>query len=73
MKTHYIISDADILGGKPIFVNTRISVAMIIEHLANGWTPDQLLAEFPTLKTEYISEALKFSSYLVANEQVIYA
>lgn len=73
MQTHYITSDPSILSGKPIFINTRLSVAMIIEHLANGRDITQLLAEFPTLKKEYITEALKLSSYLVANEQIVYA
>jgi uncharacterized protein (DUF433 family) len=54
-------------------VGTRLSVSLIIEHLANGWDITQLLTEFPTLKREYIMEALKLSSYLIANDDVIYA
>lgn len=45
---------------------------MVMSHLANGWTIEQLLAEFPTLKKEYIYEALQLSSHLFANDEIIY-
>lgn len=34
----YITSDADILNGKPIIKNTRLSVEFIVGRLANGWS-----------------------------------
>jgi uncharacterized protein (DUF433 family) len=73
MKPQYIISNPNILAGKPTFTGTRISVSMVVDHLANGWTIDQMLQEFPTLKLEYIQEALRLSAYLINNDEVIYA
>ena len=38
-----IISDKNILLGKPTIKGTRLSVEFIVERLANGWTQEQLL------------------------------
>lgn len=38
-----IVSDPEILVGKPVIKGTRISVELIIGWLANGWTFEQLL------------------------------
>jgi uncharacterized protein (DUF433 family) len=73
MQTRYITTNPEILGGKPIFIHTRLSVSLIISHLANGWDINMLLQEFPTLKKEHIYEALSLSSHLVANDHIIYA
>ena len=73
MKPQYIVSNPQILAGKPVFSGTRICVSMVVNHLANGWTIDQMLQEFPTLKLEYIQEALKLSAYLINNDEIVYA
>ena len=33
-----IVSDKDILLGKPVIKGTRISVGFILNRMANGWT-----------------------------------
>ncbi len=45
----YIISDKDILLGKPTIKGTRISVELILELLSNGWTEDMILKSYPQL------------------------
>jgi len=45
----YITSNKDILQGKPIIKNTRLSVEFIIERLANGWTEKEILENYPNL------------------------
>jgi len=47
-----IISDKDILVGKPTIKGMRLSVEFIIERLANGWTQEQLLENYPRLSRE---------------------
>jgi len=47
-KSH-IVSDKDILLGKPTIKGTRISVELILELLANGWTEKMILESYPTL------------------------
>jgi uncharacterized protein (DUF433 family) len=43
----YITSDKDVLVGKPIIKGTRISVELILELLANGWTEEKILESYP--------------------------
>ena len=48
----YIISDKEILPGKPVVKGTRISVEHIIGLLAQGWSEAQILENYPRLTKE---------------------
>ena len=48
----YIQSDPEVLLGKPVIRGTRLSVEFIIQRLANGWTTEQLLENYPQLSRE---------------------
>ena len=45
----YIISDKEILLGKPCVKGTRISVEHIVGLLAQGWNETQILENYPRL------------------------
>ena len=62
----YIVSDQDVLLGKPTIKGTRISVEHIIGLLAQGWSEDQILENFPRLNKDslqavfiYIQECIQ--------------
>lgn len=62
----YITSNPDVLLGKPTTVGTRLSVEFLIGRLADGWTEQSLLDNYPTLTKEglqatfaYIQDCLK--------------
>jgi len=63
-----ITIDPNILAGKPVIKGTRIPVYLIIELLANGLTPQQILREYPELKQEDIKAALLYASKLLERE-----
>ncbi len=46
-----IIVDPEILVGKPVIKGTRLAVEFIIELLANGWSHDDILKNYPGLET----------------------
>lgn len=48
----YIISDKEILLGKPIVKGTRISVDLILELLELGWSQEQILNSYPMLSRD---------------------
>jgi len=50
--------------GKPIIRGTRLSVEFILDLLANDWTIEQVLDEYPQLKKEDIIAVLKYAAYL---------
>lgn len=48
----HIVSDKEVLLGKPTIKGTRLSVEHIIGLLAQGWTESQLLESYPRLTKE---------------------
>ncbi len=66
-----IIFDPKILKGKPIIKGTRISVDLILELLANNWSIDDILKQYPQLKKQDILEALKYSAKRIKREETI--
>ena len=55
-----IVSDKDVLLGKPIIKGTRISVEFILERLANGWNEEKILASYPHLEKEDIQAVFSY-------------
>lgn len=45
-----IHSDPDVLVGKPVVKGTRLTVEFLLERLANGWQPDDILTNYPQLQ-----------------------
>lgn len=63
-----IISNPDILGGKPIIEGTRISVEMILELISSGASIDDIVKTYPHLSGESVSEAVKYATEYLKNE-----
>jgi uncharacterized protein (DUF433 family) len=47
----------------------RITVSLVVNLVANGMSPDEIVREYPDLEPEDIREALSYASAL-ANEEV---
>jgi len=65
-----ITVDSNILVGKPIIKGTRIAVEFILELLANGWTVENILRNYPQLKREDVTAALKYAAEVLKEEKV---
>lgn len=59
-----------ICGGKPVIKGTRITVEFILELLANGWSYDEILENYPQLKKENILEAIRYAVEVLKEERV---
>jgi uncharacterized protein (DUF433 family) len=57
-----IISDPNIMMGKPVIKGTRITVEMILEKMAAGETVEDLLEAYPHITREGILAALGFAA-----------
>ena len=44
---NHIHSDTEVLLGKPVIKGTRISVELILELCASGWTNEMILKSYP--------------------------
>jgi len=64
-----ITRDPAVMGGKPCIRGMRVTVAMIVRTISAGKTPDQILADFPYLEREDITQALAYAS-LLAEEPI---
>jgi uncharacterized protein (DUF433 family) len=69
----HIVSNLDILQGKPCIRGTRISVEFILELMASGGTRDEILKDYPFLTTEDIEQSLRYAAQFLSNEVVISA
>ena len=65
-----IIIDPKVLVGKPIVKGTRISVELVIDLLARGWSVEQILQEYPHLAAEDIRACLAYASEMLQSEKV---
>ena len=65
-----IAVDPKVLAGKPVIKGTRISVEVILELLANGWTVEDILKNYPQLKREDVLAALKYATEVLKEERV---
>jgi uncharacterized protein (DUF433 family) len=67
----HIISDKDILLGKPIIKGTRVSVELVLDLFESGWTENQILEAYPFLSSDslkavfaYLKNCLQQELYL---------
>jgi uncharacterized protein (DUF433 family) len=56
----YIISDKEILLGKPVIKGTRLSVEHIVNLLAQGWSEGQVLENYPRLTKESLTAVFAY-------------
>lgn len=65
-----IVIDPKILVGKPVIKGTRLSVEIILELLANNWTYEEILKNYPQLKKEDIQACLQYATEVLKEEKV---
>ncbi|MEZ4863740.1 MAG: DUF433 domain-containing protein [Caldilineaceae bacterium] len=62
-----ITADPNILGGKACIRGMRISVALVVNLVANGMTTAEILADYPDLEAEDIQQALHYAAWTAAD------
>lgn len=70
--TSHIESNPEKLYGKPVIINTRIPVDLILEKLAMGDTIEDLINAYPKITKEDITACLLFAADSIKNE-IIYS
>jgi uncharacterized protein (DUF433 family) len=56
-----ITIDPNKMGGMPCLRGLRIPVATVVDMVAAGMTPAEILEDYPDLEEEDISEALRYA------------
>ena len=52
----------EVLAGKPVVKGTRLSVQLILELLADDWSPEEVLEQYPTLTRDDVLACLRYAS-----------
>jgi uncharacterized protein (DUF433 family) len=63
----------DVMFGKPVIKNTRITVEHILRKLAGGMTFDEIIADHPSSTPKDIFAAQEFAADYLADEQIAFA
>ena len=58
----YFVRDPAICGGEPVIRGTRVTVRTVLASLAEGMTPDEILADFPTVTAEALRAVIAFAA-----------
>ena len=66
-----IVVDQDIMVGKPVIKGTRIPVDAILQRIADGFSIEDILEEYPNLTKEDVKAAIMYSTQIVKSENII--
>lgn len=66
-----IVSNPDILLGKPTIKGTRISVELILGCFASSWSFDDIVGAYPHIAREDIVAALAYARHTAAARRII--
>lgn len=66
MKERIITASPDVMGGTPVFANTRVPVQTLLDYLKAGESIDDFLEGFPTVTKEQVIAFLQ-----EAEEQIV--
>ena len=65
-----IAIDPAILVGKPVIKGTRIAVEFLIDLMAEEWSDDEILENYPSLTTADLHAALHYAAEILKRERV---
>jgi uncharacterized protein (DUF433 family) len=60
-----------VMLGKPIFRGTRITVEFVLERLAQGAHPEDLVRSHPPLTVEHVMAALAYAVSVVRQDELL--
>ena len=64
----YMSVNKEILGGQPVFKGTRVPIESLFNHLENGVSLDEFLADFPTVSHEQATSVLDIAEKILTSD-----
>jgi uncharacterized protein (DUF433 family) len=65
-----ITFDSEVMGGRACIRGMRVTVATIVDQIAQGSSIDDILGEYPYLEREDVRQALAYAAWLARDEVV---
>jgi len=66
----YITVDPEVCHGKPCVKGTRVIVSVILDNLAVGQTPEEIMESYPSVSREAIQATIAYAADL-ARERIV--
>ena len=66
-----IVADSKVLTGKPVVRGSRISVELVVDLLAAGWSHAQILESYPHITEDDIRACLSYAGEILREERVL--
>ncbi|MDR2109356.1 MAG: DUF433 domain-containing protein [Coriobacteriales bacterium] len=60
----------NVMAGKACIKGTRVTVGMIVTHIADGVSVDEMLSLFPYITRADIMEALRYAAWLSESREI---
>lgn len=71
MAPGWVVSDPEILAGKPCIRGTRLSVEFLLELAASGASQVDILSKYPQLTPAALSAAFSYAAQVLKHERTI--
>ena len=71
MKVIYsdrIVRDPTVCGENPIIKGTRVRIKVILDNLAEGQKPDEIVKSYPSLVIEDVEAVIAFAAASIAED-----
>lgn len=65
-----IAVNPDVLVGKPVIKGTRIAVELVIDLMARGYTPQQVVEQYDHVTVDDVHACLAYAAEVVQFEKV---
>lgn len=65
-----IAVDPAVLVGKPVIRGTRVAVELVVDLLGRGYTPQQVIEQYPHITAEDVQACLAYASEVLRSEKV---
>jgi uncharacterized protein (DUF433 family) len=65
-----ITFDPEVMGGRACIRGIRVTVATIVDQIADGASIEDVLAEYPYLEREDVRQAISYAAWLARDEVI---
>lgn len=66
-----LVSNPDVCHGKLCVRGTRIMVSVVLDNIADGLTPSQVVEQYPPLTVDDVMAALAYAATLAREEELL--
>jgi uncharacterized protein (DUF433 family) len=66
-----ITADSKVCHGKPCIKGTRIMVSVVLDNLAEGMTPEEIVNDYPPLTLLDVQAAIAYAAQLAREEEIL--